>query len=125
MPRPPRSRRICFEPANRRFAPMDGPGGAAVLLTLDEWQTIRLMDYADCTHARCAKVMGVSRSTVTEIYAAARKKVARALIEGRPLEIQGGLVQVCTRQHPCGEGLCTLGEAEKGCAPKKEESKHA
>ena len=34
--------------------------------------------------------MGVSRPTVTRIYASARKKIAQALAEGKAIHIEGG-----------------------------------
>ena len=104
MARPQRCRRICTMPEHRRFVPEGAGGDCPVVLTLDEYESIRLMDYAGITHERCAEVMQVSRTTVTEIYAAARRKLATAIAEGRGLTIEGGSVRLCDHSDPCG--LC-------------------
>lgn len=104
MARPQRARRICGMPQCRRFAPEGGSVGEALALSLDEYETIRLMDHEGLTHEQCAEVMQVSRSTVTGIYAAARRKLAEAIVEGRALEIGGGAVRLCERSVNCQEG---------------------
>lgn len=112
MPRPQRCRRICAMPSHRRFAPEDKPGPEAILLTLDEYEAIRLMDKEGLTHEQCAEVMRVSRTTVTEIYASARRKLAEAIVDGRELVIDGGRVELCDHTSRCGYGVC-------GGAPKE------
>ncbi len=106
MARPQRSRRICSLPACSRFVPADAEHAPAVVLTLDEYETIRLMDREGKTHEQCAAFMQISRTTVTEIYAAARKKLADALVEGCEIVIDGGSVRVCDGTEPCGSGVC-------------------
>ena len=49
MARPTRCRRICTEPAYDRFIPCGIAGGEGVLLTLDEYECIRLMDLENLT----------------------------------------------------------------------------
>ena len=112
MPRPQRLRRICALPGHTLFAPVDG-AEASVLLTLDEYEAVRLMDHEGLTHEQCAEVMQVSRTTVTEIYASARRKLAEAIVEGRALTIGGGRVRVCDRKDPCGYGVCDVSNTEK------------
>ena len=106
MPRPQRCRRICGLPEHTRFVPEAEERGDAVALSLDEYESIRLMDREGLTHEQCAEVMQVSRTTVTEIYAAARRKLAEAIVDGRALVIGGGQVRLC--QHSPDEkcGLC-------------------
>ena len=106
MPRPQRFRRICGMPRHRRFLPEDGYCQEAVLLSLDEYETIRLMDREGLTHEQCAEVMQVSRTTVTEIYAGARKKIAQAIVDGRPLVIGGGQVRLCEQSPEDRCGMC-------------------
>ena len=105
MPRPQRLRRICALPGHTLFAPEDG-AKASVALALDEYEAVRLMDHEGLTHEQCAEVMQVSRTTVTEIYASARRKIAEAMVEGKTLSIGGGSVKLCDRQNPCGYGVC-------------------
>ena len=95
MARPTRCRRICTEPAYDRFIPCGIAGGEGVLLTLDEYEVIRLIDFEGRTHEEAAHQMQISRTTVTEIYQSARYKLADCLVNGRPLEITGGKYRVC------------------------------
>ena len=106
MPRPQRRRRICGMPRNIRFEPERCDGADPVSLSLDEYEAIRLMDREGLTHEQCAEVMRVSRTTVTEIYAAARKKLAEAITGGAPLVIGGGSIELCDGSAPCGYGCC-------------------
>lgn len=112
MPRPQRCRRICALPEYTRFSP-EGGAGETVILSLDEYETLRMMDYAGCTHEQCAAVMQVSRTTVTEIYAEARRKLATALVEGRTLVIDGGSVRLCDGTAGCGVGVCCQEAADR------------
>ena len=68
MARPIRCRRICFEPEYNSFAPCGMESTEQVLLMVDEFEAVRLIDYEKRTHEQCAKQMGVSRTTVTEMY---------------------------------------------------------
>ncbi len=95
MARPSRCRRICFGPAYESFVPEGIPGSGLVGLTLDEYEAIRLIDLERQTHAQCAKQMDISRTTVTEIYESARKKIADSLVNGKPLLISGGNYRFC------------------------------
>jgi len=61
-------------------------------LTLDEFEAIRLVDGEGLGQDTVAERMGVSRPTVTRIVASARSKIARVLINGQALQIQGGPV---------------------------------
>ena len=59
-------------------------------MTLDEFETIRLLDREGLTQEQCAEKMGIARTTVTAIYESARRKVADALVDGKQLLIRGG-----------------------------------
>ena len=90
MPRPQRCRRIGCYPDHWRFIPEDGEPGEDIVLSLDEYETIRLMDREGLTQEQCARQMGVARTTVTAIYDSARRKLARFLTDGLTLRIGGG-----------------------------------
>ncbi|HIT30988.1 MAG TPA: DUF134 domain-containing protein, partial [Candidatus Scatomorpha stercoravium] len=45
MPRPRKCRRVCAMPERRQFAPVEGEiAGEAVVLTVDEYEAVRLID---------------------------------------------------------------------------------
>ncbi len=95
MARPHRCRRICSRPSYDSFVPEGISCGSPVVLTLDEYEAVRLIDLEGRTHEQCAKQMDVSRTTVTEIYESARNKIAESLVNGRPLFISGGHYRIC------------------------------
>ena len=90
MPRPPRCRQICGVPQVDTFCPNGYENTEPILLTLDEYEVIRLVDLEQQTHEQCAAQMDISRSTVQEIYESARSKIAAYLVHGKPLHITGG-----------------------------------
>jgi predicted DNA-binding protein (UPF0251 family) len=65
----------------------------SVLLTVDELEAIRLADKEGLYQAEAAVQMNVSRPTFGRILESAHKKVAEALVEGKQLCIQGGIVR--------------------------------
>ena len=83
MPRPPRCRRICGVPQVDTFCPNGCENTEPILLTLDEYEVIRLVDLEQQTHEQCAAQMDISRSTVQEIYESARSKIAACLVHGK------------------------------------------
>lgn len=94
MSRRKTSRRICGYPVCWSFAPECGTPNETVLLMLDEYETLRLIDHEKMTQEECAAAMGVSRATVTGIYESARAKVADALVNGKRLRIAGGAYRI-------------------------------
>lgn len=90
MPRSPRCRQICGVPQVDTFCPNGCGNTEPILLTLDEYKVIRLVDLEQQTHEQCAAQMDISRSTVQEIYEGARRKIAACLVHGKPLHITGG-----------------------------------
>lgn len=100
MARPQKCRCVCSRPARTRFVPEGAEGEEPMILGIDEYETVRLLDYEMFSQEQCARRMGVSRPTVTRMYDAARRKIAAALANGRPLEISGGDVKVCAAMKP-------------------------
>lgn len=106
MPRPRKCRRVCSRPRCTSFKPC-GVDGEAVTMTLDEYEVIRLIDLEGMTQEECSEQMGVARTTVQAIYASARKTLAQCIVDGRPLQIGGGDVNMCEHHtSPCGKGCC-------------------
>ena len=100
MPRGKKCRRICILPKTRVFEPRESTG-QGILLTLEELEAIRLSDYENKEQGEAAELMQVSRGTYQRILAAARYKVAEALLEERALTIRGGDYQVSDGSCPC------------------------
>ena len=100
MPRRQRCRWIGSYPDYWEFAPEELAAGAPVVMTLDEFETIRLLDREGLTQEQCAERMGVSRPTVTAIYDSARKKVAEALVDGKRLQLRGGSYRLHGQSAP-------------------------
>ena len=118
MPRPRKWRKVCCLPESSRFGPLDFPAntGNSVNMTVDEYETIRLIDLEGFTQEECANQMNIARTTVQGIYNDARKKLAESLVNGKVLWIEGGEYQLCDgsgkacggggcRRHRCGRGF--------------------
>lgn len=103
MPRPVKVRRVCEEPKYTRFAPVGADKFEAEVLTIEEYEVIRHVDYQKMTHEECAFQMAISRTTVTEIYETARHKIADAIINGKVLCIEGGNYRVCDGGECCAQ----------------------
>ena len=95
MPRPVKRRRVCEPPRNARFGPLDGAPAESVVLTVYEYETIRLIDLLGLTQEECAARMNVARTTVQAVYASARAKVAECLVNEKELVIAGGEYVLC------------------------------
>lgn len=104
MSRPKKCRRICALPDNIGFTPLEKYSGQ-VVMTADEYEAIRLVDYEKLTQEQCALQMNVSRTTVTFIYETARFKIADAIVNGKRLTVEGGNITVCENSGNCC-GIC-------------------
>lgn len=95
MPRPFKSRFVQGQPCSVVYKPAGIPARTLewVGLGLDEFEAIRLLDYEGHDQEKAAQLMGISRPTVTRIYASARGKIAEALTEGKAINIEGGPVE--------------------------------
>ena len=107
MPRPCKRRRICALPDCGHFGPMHGSTQPErIVMTLDEYETIRLIDLMGLTQEQCAKSMDIARSTVQSIYESARKKLAACLVNGAELLISGGDYILCDGSETTHCGHC-------------------
>ena len=96
MPRPKCCRQIgampwktCFQPEGAASSSFD-----EVLLTLDEYEAIRLADLEGLYQEQAASLMNISRQTFGRIIKAAHRKVADVLVNGKILKIEGGPVSM-------------------------------
>lgn len=110
VPRPRKWRRVCSLPEQDAYGPLHTPSSEVVVMSVEEYETIRLMDLEGCTQEQCAESMDVARTTVQGIYMRARKKLAEFLVSGSLLRIQGGDYRLCEEikdpsfRRGCGRG---------------------
>jgi len=95
MARPMKRRMVCSLPENNKFGPFNSSNRDIVKMTVDEYETIRLIDLEGFDQEECAKEMNVARSTVQNIYMEARRKIADFLVNGKILLIEGGEYILC------------------------------
>lgn len=106
LPRPRKYRKVCCLPKSREFFPKAQTSNK-VTLTIDEYETIRLIDKEGFSQKECAEFMQVSRTTVQQIYNTARRKIAEAIVGGAVLRIDGGEYKLCDgKEDYCGCGGC-------------------
>lgn len=104
MPRPKCSRNVCGVPDKNYFKPRGIPTSEVeeVVLSLDEYEAIRLADHEQLYQEEAAVKMKISRQTFGRIIEAAHKKIADVLINGKALKIDGGEVAL-NETKPCGQ----------------------
>ena len=106
LPRPRKCRKVCHFPHTVAFVPADNKEEKQpVILTVDEYETIRLIDKEGFSQEQCSEYMKVARTTVQQIYTTARKKLADVLVEGLPLRIEGGDYELCDGKNTFCESV--------------------
>lgn len=109
MARPRKWRKVCCMPMRNRFGPLNAPIDQQyfIVMTIDEYETIRLIDLQGFNQEQCADKMHIARTTVQRIYNDARKKLADALVNGKVLRIEGGDYELCNGlEEACECGGC-------------------
>ncbi|MBR2778608.1 MAG: DUF134 domain-containing protein [Firmicutes bacterium] len=102
MARPEKSKRVCVAPSyNKFFSDSPVEGGEEEILTIEQFETVRLIDFVGLTQEQCAAQMNVARTTVQRMYTEARKKIACFLIKGCSLSIDGGNYRICEHGERC------------------------
>ena len=113
MVRPLKCRRVCNFPKHTSFGPEQAT--KIIEMTVDEYETIRLIDLEDLTQEKCSARMQVSRTTTQAIYSSARKKLADCLINNNLLKIQGGDYKICEKSAKCNKKCCGKPDNFKNC----------
>lgn len=117
MPRPRKWRKVCCLPESNRFGPLNTLINQEhlVIMTVEEYETIRLIDLEEFTQEECADQMKIARTTVQRIYNDARRKLAQSLVKGNVLSIEGGDYKLCDGlEKTCGCGGCLKHRCERG-----------
>ena len=108
MPRPRKWKQVCCLPESNLYGPVNRPDlnrGETIFMTVEEYETIRLIDVEGLTQEECAERMQVARATVQKIYDTARHNLALSLVNGTLLKIEGGDYQLyhdCEEAYQCG-----------------------
>lgn len=89
MPRPCKRRRIRGRPNSSFFKPAGVRLNelAEIILTMPEFEAIRLIDFQEMSQVQACEKMMISQSTFSRILTLARKKIADAIINGKAIRI--------------------------------------
>jgi predicted DNA-binding protein (UPF0251 family) len=92
MARPIKPRKLLLPHKEISFIPENNKKGEneIVILLSEEYEVIKLIDYENMNHQQAAKILHVSRPTLTRIYERARKKISECLVELKTLKLEGG-----------------------------------
>jgi uncharacterized protein len=120
VPRPFCNRSIAGRPAVSIFKPIGIPVSELeeIVMTLDEFEALRLADLEGLYQEKAAEKMKISRPTFSRIVDSARRKVADALVHGKALRIEGGPIHMgarrCCRMHDRPARRSTTGTDNRG-----------
>ncbi|TFG06704.1 MAG: DUF134 domain-containing protein [Promethearchaeota archaeon] len=95
MGRRTRMRYVKRTPNNFYFADMPESGINSdnfIILTISEFEAMRLKHYRNLNQKEAAETMGVSQPTFSRILDSAHQKATKALIEGKTIRVYGGNV---------------------------------
>jgi predicted DNA-binding protein (UPF0251 family) len=87
-----------------------------VTLYFEEFEAIRLVDYERLHQEEAAEMMNISRPTFTRLLDKARRKLARAFMEGKGILIKGGTYvteHFWYKCHNCNETMITMKPASQ------------
>ena len=106
MPRPPKCRRVAFLPQANYFKPAGVPLRLLdeVVLSVEEAEALRLKDLEGLEQKKGAERMNISRPTFQRVLAAARGKMADALLHGKAIRIEGGNFEMAWHRFRCHNG---------------------
>jgi uncharacterized protein len=111
MPRHKCCRIIQSLPNNTCYKPKGIPVSQLeeVVLTLDEYEAMRLADFDQLYQEHAAGKMHISRQTFGRVVESAHHKIAEALIHGKAIIIEGGEVAIQgSRKIKCRNCQCSV-----------------
>jgi len=87
-----RCRRVGFQPAFTSFGPAAPVPVESdeMILTVEEFEAVRLKDLEGLDQTECARMMEISQPTFHRLVISARRKIADALTHGKTIKIEGG-----------------------------------
>lgn len=94
--RPKKTRWIKCIPGERCFKPLCKPlkKVKCVILSLDEFEAMRLACLEGLKQVDAAKLMKISRPTFSRILTSAQKKIADGLVNIKAIRIEGGCCKI-------------------------------
>ena len=113
MPRPKRPRCVLSGPIITEFKPEGMKQKGEAILSLEEFEAIRHIDYEGLDQSQAAEVMNVSRQTVGRILRSGRFNLSKALVNGFRLKVEGGCYTM--QDNGQGHGRHGHGWGRKGC----------
>jgi predicted DNA-binding protein (UPF0251 family) len=78
-----------FKPAGIRMIELEES-----ILTVDEFEAVRLKDLEGLEQEAAAEKMNISQPTFHRLLSSARKKIADSIVNGKALKIEGGNFKV-------------------------------
>jgi len=109
---------VAVLPRVARFDPVGCARREKVTLTVDEVESLRLADAEGLSQQEAAAAMAVSRPTFGRIVESARRKVARALVRGAAIVVEGGnysLLGIPCTCDSCGQVFGRRGRTRQRC----------
>ncbi len=126
MPRQTKEGIVKEPPKIQGMKPIGVPGKLLeqIILSINEYEAIRLCDYENFDHQTSAEKMGVSRPTFTRLIDKAHKKIAESIVGVKDLIIEGGNYSFTKHLIRCLEcGIVSTikkTEIEYNCCPECE-----
>jgi predicted DNA-binding protein (UPF0251 family) len=107
MPRPRMRRMVGMEPGTTYFKPAGIPKSALeeTVLTVDEYEAVRLKDLEGLGQDEAAGRMEISQPTFNRLVMSARKKLADAIVNGKSIRIEGGNYALTGTRRGFGRGF--------------------
>jgi len=90
MPRPFKKRRVMGKPGSSYFKPAGIRMNELVeiVLTIGEFEAIRLIDFEKISQSEAGDKMHISQSTLSRILSAGRGKIANCIVNGKGIRIE-------------------------------------
>lgn len=82
-----------------QFSPRGRPGRPdEAALATEEFEAIRLADYLGLAQKEAAQSMHISQQTFSRVLKRARRALAKGLVQGATIKIQGGHYVISTHE---------------------------